>query len=692
MDPDRPNPSDFTMSAGDAVELELLVRRSDEDVALFDSTRIVETLVREAHLDRERAQQLSVEIRGFIERVGLRTLSSSVIRGLVDAKLLEYGMEDAHRAHARLGVPLYDVDRLMHGSRRDDVGRPHGPEGTSLHLAEAIKREFGIVSVLSEQSANAHLVGDIHILHLGSIDRPYSLTCSLDHVKRHGVVLPKGFANAAPARRPEVLVSHIVKFTAALQGYASGPIVWDSLNFGLAPFIENHSHRDLCQLAEMLLHDLSSPAVARGGQAISCDIHLDWRAPEDMASRPAVGPGGAQLVRTYSEYTEAAHRFLRAFFEVCLTGDARQRPFVSPRAILHINSRFTERAGYRVVLDLASRVATERGGLTIAFDRDGESAFFERFGVSDPSTIAKTETENWRSAALAAVAINLPRVGYLAGGDQVRVFEELTRVVEAAAQAHLEKRIFLEKLLARGEFGPLSLLAMAVAGKPFLRLAWTSHPIAPVGLNELARSVTGKELHADPAALEFGRRVVGHLSREIGRLSDKHRVRFLLSESSDGSTARRLARLDLRFFGSAAAEVMGADGAGATYTTGCRLAATAPLAPLDRLKAEGELHVPGLLNARSEIWFNATPPTAEQAALLISQGFYQSGVGALVFAPEFTFCNACDASATGVHGECPKCGSASVDAYALSGDRYNLIPASEESRRVELAHRFRTEF
>src|SRR5215203_5287829 len=139
MDPERlPPQNSTTATAGEAVELELLVRRSDEDVALFDSQRIVETLAREAQIDHERASQIAAEVKGFIERVGLRTLSSSLIRGLVDAKLLEYGLEDAYRAHSRLGVPLYDVDRLLHSSRRDDVAQPHGPEGTSLQLAEAI--------------------------------------------------------------------------------------------------------------------------------------------------------------------------------------------------------------------------------------------------------------------------------------------------------------------------------------------------------------------------------------------------------------------------------------------------------------------------------------------------------------------------------------------------------------------------
>jgi len=64
----------------------------------------------------------------------------------------------------------------------------------------------------------------------------------------------------------------------------------------------------------------------------------------------------------------------------------------------------------------------------------------------------------------------------------------------------------------------------------------------------------------------------------------------------------------------------------------------------------------------------------------------------VAFAPEFTFCNACDAAAAGVLSKCPKCGSTSIDGYALSGDRYSLTTAWDEARRAELAERYRTEF
>lgn len=694
MDSEGLPPQDAALAASEAVELELLVRQSDEDVSLFDSQRIVDTLVREAHLDVDRARQIAGEVKGFIERVGLRTLSSSLIRGLVDAKLLEYGFEDAYRAHARLGVPLYDVDRLLHHSRRSDVAQPHGPEGTSLALGEAVKREYAVQAVLSEPAANAHLVGDIHIQDLGAIDRPYSLTSSIDFVKQHGIALPQGFASAAPARRPEVLVAHIVKFSAALQGYLSGPIAWDSLNFGLAPYVEGLSDRDLKQIAQMLLFELSAPAIARGGQPILCDIHLDWDAPRYMADRPAIGPAGEPLPRPYGDYTETAHRVLRALLEAYLAGDARGRPFVTPRAILHITPRFNEHPGYRSLLDLASRVATERGGMTIVFDRDEAASFFARYGISDGRAIERSDSAGWRSAALGVVALNLPRVGYLSGGDQVRVFEELTRLMEAAAQAHLEKRVFLEKLLARGEAGPLSLIAMSSGSTPFLRLSWTTHWISPVGLNELARSAIGAEIHHDDAAFDFASRVVGHLRREADRLSNKHKARFVLSETCTPAAAHRMARLDLRFFGKAAAGIVrasDAEGTDASYTPGLKLSSRAEVSALDRLRAEGDLHGAGVMSAGTDVWLGGETPTPEQVAILVSKAFYQTRVGAISIAPEFTLCQACGAASHGLVDACPSCGSNRIDGYALAGDRYSVTSGWDAGLRAELAHRYRGE-
>ena len=113
MEPERTSQSEPGYADHDGSDLDVLVRRSGEDLAHFDSGVIVEALVREANLDRELATQISVEVRRFIQKLGFRALNSSLIRGLVDAKLLELGLEEAHIHHTRLGVPLFDADRMI---------------------------------------------------------------------------------------------------------------------------------------------------------------------------------------------------------------------------------------------------------------------------------------------------------------------------------------------------------------------------------------------------------------------------------------------------------------------------------------------------------------------------------------------------------------------------------------------------
>src|SRR6185295_15552986 len=136
------------------------------------------------------------------------------------------------------------------------------------------------------------------------------------------------------------------------------------LIFAIVPFLDVAEDRTIKQLAQTLVFEFSAPAVARGGQIIFSDLHLDWDAPSYMKSRVALGPGGEATDKAYSEYTAEAHRFLQALFEVFIEGDGMGRAFLTPRLILHINRHFNEIPGYRGVLELASRLAVERGGLT----------------------------------------------------------------------------------------------------------------------------------------------------------------------------------------------------------------------------------------------------------------------------------------------------------------------------------------
>jgi ribonucleoside-triphosphate reductase (formate) len=687
-----------------AREGELFVRQSNEELAPFDPQRIANALVREAQIAPELAQKISQEVHEQIQRSGIRALTAPLIRGLVDAKLLEYGLTAAYRLHARLGVPLYDVERAIQTVPRS-TRTLHGPDGTSLALAEAIKREYAMLAVFSETVAHAHLAGDLHIENLGEVDRPATLISSLDFIKRYGVRLAGGFAGSRPARRPEVLAAHLVKHTAALHGYFSGALAWDSVNFALAPLLAELSQREMQQIAQALLFELSAPGIASGGQRVHCDLHLDWDCPAYLQDVAAVGAGGEKLDTTYGQHTTAARDFLKALFEMHLEGDGQGLPFTGPRLILHVTEDLLLNPNERPMLDLVSEAMARHGGVQLVFERANGAghdagtvkaeAFTARYGVSANKLQRTPESWQWRAALFSSVAINLPRLAYRAAGDPVRLIEGLTEALELAAQASLEKRVFLEKLLARGEAGALALLTLRQGKELFLPLSWTAHALCPVGLAELTHAVTNSPLGTAPEASNFANQIATHLHNEAERLSAKHKVHFRLGETHDPSAAHRFARLDMRHFGAATVNEVTVETSNeetAFYTNAFNLSVNHRLSLLERLKLEGHLQAGKLWNAASDVWLGERAPTPERMQILLAQVFQQTNLPALSFAPEFTLCSACQTVTRGQHSACPQCNSPRVDELAQANHRYGLISTWPDWKLSELALRRRDEF
>jgi len=137
-------------------------------------------------------------------------------------------------------------------------------------------------------------------------------------------------AIAKPAKHPEVLLAHMVKFAAALQSNFAGAIGWDAVNLFFAPYLRGLSQREIEQLAQMLVFEFSQQAVARGGQAIFTDINLYWEVPKHFQDVPAIGPGGRFTGLTYGDYLAEAQRFVWAIFDVFKEEMASGVRFSSP--------------------------------------------------------------------------------------------------------------------------------------------------------------------------------------------------------------------------------------------------------------------------------------------------------------------------------------------------------------------------
>ena len=667
----------------ETTDLTLFVRTSGEEIVRWNRQRIVDALMREADIDDQVAADISKEVEKQIISSGINVLTTALIRELVNVRLIERGLEKERRLHGRLGFPLYDVRQLILHQNKQDANIPHSPEGTNLIFAEGIKREFSLHDIFSADVGEAHATGDIHIHALGFIDRPYSCCQSLEYLKINGLNLPQAINSANPAKYAEVLLAHMVRFSAVLQGHFAGTIGWDALNISFAPYLVDMSDREVKQFAQMLVYEFSQLSATRGGQALYTDIHLYYEMPSYWVNLPAIGAEGKPTGKTYGDYTGDAQRFARAILEVFEKGDAKGKPFILPRPLLHITETFWKNKDAREFLRYACDVANLKGNTCFVFDRDENASFSILFeGEQDKPWLA-------RSAAIQSVTLNLPRLGYRAAGDEKKLFALLNEFIEKAVKAHVQKKDFLEKLLSYAEQGPLAVLAMNHDGFPFLRMNKAYYIIGIVGLNELVQIHQGKELHQSPDALEFGLRVVDYIKREAERFSKELKMKFVLGQSLAETTAYRFARLDLKYFSPVAGRYVKGDIAeGAIYyTNSTHLNVSADVTPLQKVIQEGFFHKYLEGEVFTHLQLGALNPGKDKLSRFIRDVFYNSDNRQIDFNPEFTFCPSCGKTARGLNESCTYCGSTEVEGIARLTKYFSKISSWNKGKLAELKYR-----
>ena len=677
----------------ETTDLTLFVRNSGEEITRWDRRRIVDALVREAALGDQLAADIAQEVEKQIFASGISILTTALIRELVNARLIERGLEKERRLHGRLGFPLYDVRQLILHQNKENANIPHTPEGTNLLFAEGIKREFSLYDVFSPDVGEAHAAGDIHIHGLGYIDRPFSCCQTLEYLKINGLKLPQAVNSAKPARHAEVLLAHMVRFSAILQGHFTGTISWDALNISFAPYLEVMNDSEVRQFAQMLIYEFSQLSATRGGQALYTDIHLYGEVPEHWVNLPAIGPGGKPTGRTYGAYIKDVRRFAGAIWEVFKEGDATGKPFILPRPLLHITDNFLKAENYAELLQQACAVASSKGNACFVLDRDDQARSFvcgkrrDQDGAADHNERDKP----WlmRTAAIHSVSLNLPRIAYKAAGDEKKLFALLKEYAATAVKTHIQKKDFLEKLLSHADQGPLAALAVNHDGYSYLRMNRAFYITGLVGLNELVQIHLGCQLHEAPEARQFGLKVVEYLQGETRRWSDKTGIKFVLEQSPAETTAYRFARLDLKYFSPAAGRyVKGNIAEGAIYyTNSTHLNAAADVAPMQRVIQEGLFHKYLEGEVITHLQLGGFNPDKEELCRFVKDAFYNSANHSIDFAPEFTSCLTCGRTTRGLNELCVHCGSAEVEGLARLTKYYSKISGWNKGKLAELKNR-----
>ena len=687
-----------SLSEGDTTDIALLVSTSSKsEINIWDKTKIVASLVRETGCAIQLAEEIASAVEKKVFDSNLPTVTTSIIRELVDMELLDRGLSMMHKKHSHLGLPMYDVEQIIVNANKENSNTTHNPESINLTLAETILKEFALRKVFSEDVALAHLMGDVHLHDLGFIVRPYCGGHSLEYIKKYGLSLPNITSRSRPAKHAEVLIGHMVKMASTLQSHYAGAVGWEAVNLFFAPYLVDRSYDEIRQLAQMLIYEFNQLAGARGSQVVFSDFNLYWNVPKHFADTPAIGPGGEYTGKTYKEYEKEAQAFLKAMFEVYMEGDANGQTFVFPKPLLHINDDLFKTEGADEFLDLACEVASKQGITYFVFDRGDECTVSQccrlKLKLGEKDLEEAMTPEKMRFSALQNITINLPRIAYRAHGNDELLFHGLNQTLELVAKAHLQKRKFIKSLLDLGKDGPLAMLCASADGEPYLRLDRLTYLCGLLGLNEMVQHHLGMQLHESDEALKFGLRVISHMNLKCKQLSSEYGIKMVLEESPAESSGYRLAKLDMKYFPEETKKVI--KGSIETneyyYTNSIHLAVDANVDYIDRVVKQSLFHPLIEAGAIVHVWLGENEPSPVSIKNFVIKTFRQTHCAQIAFSPEFTVCDACHRTSRGLSDACPFCGSDDVYGITRIVGYFSKIPTWNKGKTGELKERIRTE-
>ncbi|OPX62409.1 MAG: anaerobic ribonucleoside triphosphate reductase [Methanomassiliicoccales archaeon PtaB.Bin134] len=360
-----------------------------------------------------------------------------------------------------------------------------------------------------------------------------------------------------------------------------------------------------------------------------------------------------------------------------------------------MTEKFFKTDGHQEFLHKICTTATEKGNTYFVFDRGGTAKISEccrlTFKLDDNDLNDAKTPWKMRYSAMQNVTINLPRIAYEAHQDDEKLFRLLEEKIDLVAQAHLQKREFIGKLLGMGKYGPLALLTMNLDGEPYYRFNKASFLIGMVGLNELVQYHTGQQMHESKEATKFGLKVISVMKKHAEALGQKYGIKMPLEQTPAESTAYRFAKLDMKYYPLQAPTVIrGNKSAGEVYyTNSTYLNVGAQISAIERVKAEGLFHPLVEAGALTHVWLGEHKPPAENLAAFVVKTFQNTQNSQIAFSPEFTSCLSCGKTARGLSDTCSYCHSPNVEGITRVTGFFSKTSGWNKGKLGELKERTR---
>ncbi len=683
-----------TNKGRDTTDAALLVDTDIHDeTSEWNKSKIALALDKEAGIPIDEAIEISNVVEKRVFASGIRRISTLLIRELVDNELFERGYDTQLKKQATLGMPKYDLDQLIFSKVNENSNiATNNPEAINLAIAENTLKQYALQEVFSEDVAEKHLSGAVHIHDLGYPTRVYCSSHSLEYLKKYGLHLDNLDTVSAPARHARTLTGHLNTFLASMQAYYAGALGIGYINILYAPYLEGMSQKQLLQEAQHLIYSCSQSAFSRGGQTLFLDFNIHTGVPNYMKDIPAIGPGGKYTGKTYDKYSETARRFTMAMLDVWRAGDCHGHIFAFPKCDLHINQDTLDDPDQYKILEYACQIASENGVPYFVFDRDEvtlSACCRLRTTIEDDYMI--TNPESMRFCGFQNVTVNLPQAAYRAGkGNWEELYREIDDTIQICIKAHLQKKEFIAKLMSCPEMPLWQIGRKAKDGRPYVDLEKSTYIVGILGLNECLQYMMDAELHEGEEPLRQGLRIIAFMYQKVKEAGKKYNLKFSLEETPAESASRRLAKIDVKNYPQSRELVKGSTEMDELYyTNSVHLRPDAPVDMLTRIILQSKFHTLIESGAIIHAFCGEERPPATSIMNLVKKTFKNTQAAQVTISPEFTVCTVCDRLSPRLTEQCDHC-----NAYNIYGiqrlDSYETRLGNWETTKIRtLAERFK---
>lgn len=476
----------------------------------------------------------------------------------------------------------------------------------------------------------------------------------------------------------------------------------------VSPYLKSRSEKEIRQLMQMFLYEISQTMVARGGQVVFSSIQLTPGVPTLWKDKPSVYAGSIHYDEPYSLFEREVRIAFKVLMELMIEGDYNHRPFNFPKPEIAFMKEFLipkeEDEFYRndmihipsydelydKVFELTAKFGTPYFDNMIPSYRTHGDNSIDCYQCCAYSFTTNQSTDNefnnklyfknnigFSMGAWQVVTINCPRLAYQSSSPEDFI-QRWKTLVSLSVDIFREKQKFMNIQLASNRIPFAQQKPQNHTTKSqyslvdFENLVWE---IGVIGIDDVVRHFTGKSMHESTDSFALAQYLCLEMRQAIAEASTTSGLRLVFARTPAETTAQRFAVSDIinPLYSDSAKSIVSGDLPTALsllsqtkdlpiyYTNGTHVPVSADCSLPDRIRIEedffdildgGNIHHIFLAEK------NSSPQGLKEFAMNVIR---KTKIGYFSFTKILTSCCDCHHVEEGENKTCLQCGSTNID-------------------------------